>query len=177
MAEIPVDLVRRTFETNVFSNLDLTQKIIRKFIDGRIKGRIVFLSSVGGLLTAYGLGPYCASKHAVEAIAASLRDELADHGISVQTINPGPYLTGFNDRIADTTYKWLGKSNNFSKEADVRANFARIMDAQFDPQDMIDKMVAIIGAKDGLYRNVWPPQTEQLIKDVQAHNWTRKLIA
>jgi NADP-dependent 3-hydroxy acid dehydrogenase YdfG len=33
MAEIPVDLVRRTFETNVFSNLALTQQVIRKFVD------------------------------------------------------------------------------------------------------------------------------------------------
>jgi NAD(P)-dependent dehydrogenase (short-subunit alcohol dehydrogenase family) len=175
MAEIPVDLVRRTFETNVFCNLELTQKIVRKFVDARTKGRIVFLSSVGGLLTVSGLGPYCASKHAIEGIAATLREELADHGISVQTINPGPYLTGFNDRIAETTYKWLGKSNNFSKDAEVRAHFARIMEGQFDPQDMIDKMVSIIGAEDGLYRNVWPPQTEQLIKQVQANEWTRKL--
>ena len=106
MAEIPVDLVRRTFETNVFSNLNLTQHVIRKWVDAGTRGRIVIVSSMGGLLTAYGLGTYCATKHALEAIAATLRDELASTGITVQTINPGPYDTGFNDRIADTTYRW-----------------------------------------------------------------------
>lgn len=87
-------MVRRTFETNIFANLELTQQVIRKFVDASTAGRIVIVSSRGGLLTAYGLGAYCASKHALEAIAASLRDELAPTGITVQTINPGPYLWG-----------------------------------------------------------------------------------
>src|SRR5947208_12353278 len=86
MAEIPVELVRRTFETNVFSNLELTQHVVRKFVDEQIAGRIIFVSSMGGMLTAYGLGAYCASKHALEGIAASLRDELAPTGSPVQAI-------------------------------------------------------------------------------------------
>ncbi|MDX3762001.1 SDR family NAD(P)-dependent oxidoreductase [Streptomyces mirabilis] len=43
-----------------------------------------------GLLTVSGLGAYCAGKHALEAIAATLRDELTPIGITVQTIDPGP---------------------------------------------------------------------------------------
>lgn len=172
MAEVPVDLVRRTFETNVFGNLHLMQGAIRKFVDTGTAGRIVIVSSMGGFLTAYGLGPYCASKHALEAIAASLRDELTPTGITVQTINPGAYDTGFNDRIADTTYRWHDDAINFTREADIRANFAEIMKGQHDPQDMIDKMVEVIGAADGAYRNVWPPATEDLVKQIQENAWT-----
>lgn len=172
MAEVPVDLVRRTFETNVFGNLHLIQRAIRKFIDTGTAGRIVIISSMGGFLTTYGLGPYCASKHALEAIAASLRDELAPTGITVQTINPGAYDTGFNDRIADTTYRWHDDAINFTREADIRAHFVEIMKGQHDPQDMIDKMVEVIGAADGAYRNVWPPATEDLIKQIQENAWT-----
>ena len=51
-------------------------------------------SSVGGIITADGLEAYYASKHAVEGIAAAMRDELSSMGITVQTINPGPYDTG-----------------------------------------------------------------------------------
>ncbi|MFF7926051.1 SDR family NAD(P)-dependent oxidoreductase [Streptomyces mirabilis] len=69
-----------------------------KFVDTGVAGRIVIVSSMGGLLTVSGLGAYCAGKH---ALAATLRDELAPTGITVQTINPGPYETGFNDRMAD----------------------------------------------------------------------------
>lgn len=173
MAEIPVDLVRRTFETNVFANLALIQHVIRTFVDAGTAGRIVIVSSMGGLLTAYGLGAYCASKHALEAIAATLRDELAGTGITVQTINPGAYDTGFNDRIADTTYRWHDDATNFTREDDIRANFAEIMKGQHDPGDMIDKMVEVIGADDGRYRNVWPPATADLIKQVQTESWTR----
>jgi NAD(P)-dependent dehydrogenase (short-subunit alcohol dehydrogenase family) len=173
MAEMPVDLVRRTFETNVFANLHLTQRVIRKWVDEGTAGRILIVSSMGGMLTAYGLGAYCASKHALEAIAASLRDELASTGITVQTINPGAYDTGFNDRIGETTYHWQDDALHFNQEADIRAHFAEIMKGQHDPQDMIDKMVEIIGADGGKYRNVWPPATEELIKQVQDDAWTR----
>ena len=136
MAEIPVDLVRRTFETNVFANLDLTQHVIRKWADAGTPGRIVIVSSMGGLLTAYGLGTYCATKHALEAIAATLPDELAPTGITVQTINPGPYDTGFNDRIADTTHRRHDDAVNLTREDDIRTRFAEIMKGQFDPAEM-----------------------------------------
>ena len=62
---------------------------------------------------------------------------------------------------------------NFTREADIRANFAEIMQGQLDPQEMIDKMVEVIAADDGKYRNVWPPATEELIKRVQESAWTR----
>ncbi|MFD3925636.1 SDR family oxidoreductase [Streptomyces sp. NPDC058614] len=172
MAEIPVDLVRRTFETNVFANLELTQRVIRKFVDAGTAGRIVIVSSMGGMLTAYGLGAYCASKHALEAIAATLRAELAPTGITVQTINPGAYDTGFNDRMGESTYHWQDDSINFTREKDIKAAFAEIMKGQHDPQGMIDKMVEVIDAEDGNYRNVWPPATEELIKQIQNNAWT-----
>ncbi|MFF4444133.1 SDR family NAD(P)-dependent oxidoreductase [Streptomyces sp. NPDC001502] len=122
-----------------------------------------------------GLGPYCVAKHALEAIAATLRDELAPTGITVQTVNPGAYLTGFNDRIADTDFRWLDDAVNFNRTEDVRARFADILADQFEPQDMIDRMVEIIGAEQGKYRNVWPPATEELIREVQEAAWTREV--
>jgi NAD(P)-dependent dehydrogenase (short-subunit alcohol dehydrogenase family) len=172
ISEIPVDLVRRTFETNVFSNLAMAQQVVRKFLESKTQGRIVFVSSVGGIITAYGLGAYCASKHAVEGIAAAMRDELSTTGITVQTINPGPYDTGFNDRMADTTYHWHDDAVHLTRESDIRANFAAIMNGQFDPQEMIDKMVEVIGVDNGLYRNAWPPATETLMKQVEERAWT-----
>lgn len=172
ISEMPVDLVRRTFETNVFSNLAMAQQVVRKFRDAKTNGRVVFVSSMGGMLTAFGLGAYCASKHALEGIAAAMRDELAGTGITIQTINPGAYDTGFNDRIGDTTYHWHDDTVHLTKDADIRASFAEIMKGQFDPQEMIDKMVEVIGATDGMYRNVWPPATETLIKQVQERAWT-----
>lgn len=45
------------------------------------------------------LGAYSASKYAIEAIAQTLKQELAELGIQVATINPGPYKTGFNNMM------------------------------------------------------------------------------
>jgi NAD(P)-dependent dehydrogenase (short-subunit alcohol dehydrogenase family) len=172
IAEMPVDVVRRVFETNVFSSLAIAQRVARKFLESKTRGRILFVSSMGGMLTAYGFGAYCASKHALEGIAAALRDELAPSGIMVQTINPGAYDTGFNDRLADTTYHWHDDAVDFTKEKDIRANFAPLLKGQLDPQEMIDRIVEVVGADEGLYRNVWPPAIEALIKQVQERAWT-----
>ncbi|MFE3187979.1 SDR family oxidoreductase [Nocardia sp. NPDC059240] len=179
LAEIPVELVRETFETNVFSNLNLMQRAIRKFVDAGTRGRLVIVSSMGGMLTAYGLGAYCSSKHAIEGIAATLRDELAQGGtgITVQTINPGAYDTGFNDRLGDSTFHWQDDAVNFTSRSSIEKVFSEIMQRQYDPQDMIDKMVEVIGADKGNYRTVWPLATEELVKQVQQDAWTRQVIS
>jgi hypothetical protein len=49
------------------------------------------------------------------------------------------------------------------------------MKAQLDPQDMIDRMVSVIGSDDGKYRNVWPPSIEDFVKQVQEADWSRPL--
>ena len=49
------------------------------------------------------------------------------------------------------------------------------MKGQFDPNEMIEKMIEVIAAGDGLYRNVWPPSIEALIKQVQERAWTLRI--
>ncbi|MEV5846361.1 SDR family NAD(P)-dependent oxidoreductase [Streptomyces sp. NPDC051985] len=73
-------------------------------------------------------GSCCAGKHTLEAVAATLRDELGPTGITVRTIHPGAYDTGFNDRIAETTYRWHDDDAvDFTREGDIRAYFTEIM--------------------------------------------------
>ena len=48
-----------------------------------------------------------ATKHALEAIAGSMQAELAPFGIQVQVINPGGYLTGFNETEAESSSHWM----------------------------------------------------------------------
>ncbi len=101
LAEMPVDLIREVMETNTFSTLEFSQPFIQKMVK-KGKGKVIFLSSIAGLTTSAFLGPYNASKHALEAIAQCLRDELKPFGVTVATINPGPFKTGFNDRMYDS---------------------------------------------------------------------------
>ena len=76
---------------------------------------------MGGLVAPVGLAPYCSTKFALEGIAEALSNELAPYGIKVQTINPGGYFTGFNERVGETGYRWLDDSKNFTKHADLTA--------------------------------------------------------
>ena len=94
VVEIPVDLVRRNYEVNVFKPLELTQGFIRKWVATKKKAKIVFTSSMGGLFTPAYWGVYVSTKHALESIAEAMQQELAPFGIKVQTINPGAYLHG-----------------------------------------------------------------------------------
>ncbi len=48
------------------------------------------------------------TKHALEAMGKAMRVELASLGIDVTLVNPGPYHTGFNDRMADSMWDWFG---------------------------------------------------------------------
>jgi NAD(P)-dependent dehydrogenase (short-subunit alcohol dehydrogenase family) len=82
---------REQFDVNVFGLVKVTQAFLPHI--RRTKGRIVNISSVSGLATSPYLGPYSASKFAVEAISDALRRELQPMGVKVIVIEPGPIAT------------------------------------------------------------------------------------
>ena len=91
---VPLDAVRRQFETNVFGLLRLVQ-LVTPAMRAAGAGRIVNIGSMGGTLTFPGGGIYHASKYAVEALSDALRFELKGFGIDVVLIQPGIIKTGF----------------------------------------------------------------------------------
>jgi short-subunit dehydrogenase len=178
ITEIPMELLRCMFEGNFFAPLELTQRFVRKLIDQGRPGKIVFTSSIGGLISIPYGGPYAATKHALEAIAGSMQAELAPFGIQVQVINPGGYLTGFNETEAESSSHWMDDRKNYVKRVDVQGFFARILgDEQnrLDPQLMADAMVQIIPRETGLFRNVVPQLAEDMVKAVQRDTWANKI--
>jgi NAD(P)-dependent dehydrogenase (short-subunit alcohol dehydrogenase family) len=178
VSEIPLDLVRRNYEVNVFKPLELTQGFIRKWIAAEKKAKIVFTSSMGGLFTPAGWGTYVSTKHALESIAEALEQELAPFGIQVQTINPGAYLTGYNETMADTAFRWLDDSKNFTKREVLRATFDSLLaqpEGHLDPKEMIDRMIEIVPADTGKFRNVVPKFVEDMLKRSQAEAWEHRI--
>jgi NAD(P)-dependent dehydrogenase (short-subunit alcohol dehydrogenase family) len=91
---VPMDAVRRQFETNVFGLVRLTQLTLAKMRAQRW-GKIVNVGSMGGRLTFPGAGHYHATKHALEAISDALRFELHGFGIDVILLEPGLITTEF----------------------------------------------------------------------------------
>ncbi len=88
---VPIEELRRQLEVNVIGQVAITQAVLPLL---RIaKGRIVNIGSVNGALAAPYLGPYSASKFAMEAITDALRIELRTWGIRVSIVEPGPIAT------------------------------------------------------------------------------------
>jgi NAD(P)-dependent dehydrogenase (short-subunit alcohol dehydrogenase family) len=73
----------------------------------RARGRIVMMSSVSARLALPFVGPYAASKFALEALADSLRLELRPHGVTVSLVEPGPISTPLMNRSIDTAEERL----------------------------------------------------------------------
>jgi len=93
---VPIDRVRRQFETNVFGLVRLTQMVLPG-MRRRHAGRIVNLSSMGGKLVFPGGGYYHATKYAVEAITDALR--FAGHIDAPDD----PAYSGFHAAVAEVT--------------------------------------------------------------------------
>ena len=97
--QLPMDEIRRQFETNFFGLVRLTQLVLPG-MRRRGRGRILNVSSMGGRITLPGGAFYHASKYAVEALSDALRMEVAQFGIDVVLIEPGPVKTPWNDVAA-----------------------------------------------------------------------------
>jgi NAD(P)-dependent dehydrogenase (short-subunit alcohol dehydrogenase family) len=96
---VPLDAVRRQFETNVFGLVRLTQLVLPAMRRQRW-GKVVNLGSMGGKLVFPGGGHYHATKHALEAISDALRFEVRGFGIDVILLEPGLITTEFGEAAA-----------------------------------------------------------------------------
>jgi NAD(P)-dependent dehydrogenase (short-subunit alcohol dehydrogenase family) len=88
---LPLSFYRRVMEINFFVPVELTRRLLGPLRGGR--GRVVFVSSVDGLVSLPGNAPYDASKFALEAYADALRVELATAGVTVSVVNPATMRT------------------------------------------------------------------------------------
>ncbi|SEH03995.1 NADP-dependent 3-hydroxy acid dehydrogenase YdfG [Nonomuraea solani] len=86
--------IRAEMETNFFGTLWVTQAVL-PVLRAQGHGRIIQVTSEGGVRAFPGIGGYHASKWAVEGLSESLRQEVAPFGIDVICLEPGPYSTDF----------------------------------------------------------------------------------
>jgi len=82
------------FETNVFGLMRVTREVLPA-MRSQGKGKIVQIGSLAGRMTFAGIGLYCATKYAVEAITESLRLELKPFGVQAAVVEPGNIRTPF----------------------------------------------------------------------------------
>ncbi len=97
---VPLDELRRQLEVNVVGQVAVLQTVLPAL--RRARGRVVLMGSVGGRSALPFLGPYAASKHALEAFADVLRVELAPWGIAVAIVEPASVKTPIWTKGAET---------------------------------------------------------------------------
>lgn len=94
--ELTAQRLRRQLEVNVIGLHDFTIPFLSG-MRGRKRGIICNVSSVAGRISTPFMGPYSASKFALEALSDAARVELAPFGVRVVLIEPGPIATNFGE--------------------------------------------------------------------------------
>jgi NAD(P)-dependent dehydrogenase (short-subunit alcohol dehydrogenase family) len=122
---IPMDELRRQFETNVFGLVRMCQLVLPGMRTAG-RGRIVNVSSMGGKLVFPGGGAYHGTKFAVEAISDAMRFEVRGFGVHVSIIEPGLIRTSFGETAVGSVPHQDGPYTQFNTA--VAANTARVYD-------------------------------------------------
>ena len=99
---IPLDNIRKQFETNVFGLIRMSQLVLPGMRRAGT-GRIINIGSMGGKLTFPGGGIYHATKYAVEAISDAMRFEVQGFGIRIVLVEPGLITTEFAHTAVGST--------------------------------------------------------------------------
>lgn len=123
--ETPLEQELRLVDLNVRSTVQLAKYVTRDMA-GRGEGRILFTSSIASTMPGTYSAVYNASKSFVQSFALALRAELADRGVSVTSLMPGPTETGFFERAGMTDTK-LGSSDKDDPADVARDGFEALM--------------------------------------------------
>ncbi len=102
---LPIDHFRAQIEINLIGQVAVTQAFLPLLRVSR--GRIVFVSSIGGRIALPFNGPYSASKFGLEAIGDSLRREVQPFGMEVVLVEPGAVATPIWDKGTERADKLL----------------------------------------------------------------------
>ena len=137
--DVTPDEIRRVFEVNVFGTIAMTQAVL-PHMRAAGRGRVVTISSVGGRISSFGVGVYCASKFAQEGLGEALTLELAPFGIRHVLIEPGIIKTerwGENRNTAVGALDPASPYHGMFREAEAIAD--RIVErSRTSPQDVAE---------------------------------------
>ncbi len=113
IVEMPLEQMRRQFETNVYAPLVMAQTLL-PLLERSDAALIVNIGSVSGILTTPFSGAYCASKAALHSISDALRMELAPFGIGVLTVQPGGIRSEFGNNAERSLAETLPADSRYN---------------------------------------------------------------
>jgi NAD(P)-dependent dehydrogenase (short-subunit alcohol dehydrogenase family) len=137
-----LDRLRRQLEVNLIGQVAVTQAFIPLLRE--VRGRIVFITSIGGRMALPYLSPYHASKFGLEGVGDSLRMEMSQFGVGVSIVEPGSISTPFWGR--ETVEQVLDRMRPehrvlYEKPARGAAEGARKAESRGIPPERVAKAV------------------------------------
>lgn len=156
LTELPIEDFQRQMDVNVTGVLRVTQAFapllgLDEALDGA-PGRIVMMSSMAGEMGAPYLGPYAASKHALEGLSKSLRRELMPWGIQVVVIGPGAVATPIWDKAEDIDPEPYRATRFYEPLIRVRDYMIRTGPEGFAPAKIADRVCRALSEAKPRYR-------------------------
>lgn len=141
--ESSAEQVQRLFDINLFGSVRMTNAVLPTMRAQRA-GKILFLSSAGGVASVPYAGYYCATKHAIEAYAEALRLEIESFGLSAVIIAPGTVSTTAGDKALQPDRPLPAYSAAREKTAE---QFVKAIRDGMDPSVVADKILEVLRAK------------------------------
>jgi NAD(P)-dependent dehydrogenase (short-subunit alcohol dehydrogenase family) len=144
------EALRLQFETNVFGTQELTNLVL-PVMRRQHEGRIVQISSLLGIITLAYRGAYNASKFALEALSDTLRLELAESGIHVALVEPGPITSRFRANAYEAYKRHIDKTHSahraYYERVERRLGGEKPLPFTLPPEAVLEKVVLALEAK------------------------------
>ncbi|MED0716379.1 SDR family oxidoreductase [Aeribacillus composti] len=139
--ELAVEEWRRQFETNFFGLVAVTKAVLPS-MRARRSGKVVNISSISGRIGFPSMGPYVASKFAVEGFSESLRLEMLPYGVHVVLIEPGSYKTEIWSKGLDAVS--VNPDSPYVKEMEKILKYVNhVADTAPSPYEVIQQIVHV----------------------------------
>jgi NAD(P)-dependent dehydrogenase (short-subunit alcohol dehydrogenase family) len=137
--ELPLEEWRRQLDTNFFGLVAVTKAVLSTMRERR-SGKIINISSISGRIGFPAMGPYAASKFAVEGFSESLRLEMIPYGVYVVLVEPGSYKT--NIWLKGLASISVDPNSPYMKEKKaILKHVSRVADQAPSPEEVIRQIV------------------------------------
>ena len=147
---VTVEQAQRQLDVNFFGVLRMNRAVLPA-MKRQGSGLLLHVSSGGGRLAIPGMGLYCASKFAMEALAETYRYELASQGIDSVIIEPGAYATPIADKLESGEDS--ERRTGYGEMGQVPGSILqKIRSSRANPQEIADKVLQIIETPPGQRR-------------------------
>ncbi|MGE3780074.1 MAG: SDR family NAD(P)-dependent oxidoreductase, partial [Pirellulaceae bacterium] len=138
--ESSTEQVRQLFDINLFGAIRMTNGVLPLMRERR-EGRLLFLSSAGGIVSLPFAGYYCATKHALEAYVEALRLEIEGQGLSASLIAPGTVRTLAGDKAITPDRP---REPYASARERVRAEYVEAIHRGMDPDKVAETILHVL---------------------------------